>query len=96
MNNNRLLKIYLSVAAASIVLFAITFTVGLNVFDNIGSLINATLPFVASAVASLLCFGFTPAPVQSAEGAVHKPRKNSNVVRFNPYREQYAPLRKIS
>lgn len=94
MNNNRLLKIYLSVTTASIVLFAVTFVVGLNVFDNINALACATLPFVVSAVVSLLCFGFTP--VEEERAAAGKPCRRSNVVRLNPCREQYAVLKKIS
>ncbi len=97
MNNNRLLKIYLSVAAASIVLFAITFVAGLNAFDNINSLVSATLPFVITTVVSLLCFGFTPVKAQAA--TVKRTYRHSNVVRLNPCPsdfEEYTVLDKIS
>lgn len=96
MNNNHLLKIYLSVAAASIVLFAVTFIVGLNAFDNINALVSATLPFVITTVVSLLCFGFTPV---KAQAAAKRTCRHSNVVRFKPCRrscEEYIVLDKIS
>ena len=99
MNNNRLPKIYLVLAATSIVMFSITFVIGLYAFNNIHSLIGATLPFATVAVVSLLGFGFTPIEAKRvAKTAViaAKPQNRAKIVRLNIYREPLAPLERIS
>ena len=60
MNNTRLLKIYLISAFVSVMLFLLSFAIGWNTLDNMKDMYGATLPFLFTAVISLLAFGLTP------------------------------------
>lgn len=91
MKNNRLLKIYLLTACASVLLFLGSFAIGWHLFDNMADMYSATLPFLFIAIGSLAAFGFTPEVKESR--AVR-----AEVVSLKAYRRSHSccALRKIS
>jgi recombinational DNA repair protein (RecF pathway) len=92
MNNNTLLKVYLSATAVSVALFLISFAIGWHTLNNMRDMLGATLPFLFMACASLIAFGFTPEDECCAKSA-----EPTNVVQLRSVKyNSCILLRKIS